>query len=145
MLVSMTEQNSLMILFIAGCLLITWTFLKWKVPNVIGDYKWFRLCSRILGIYSIIIAVISKFFKVEFPIILLIIHFIFLLLLNIGVFIIKVKKAKKGILRNMQLGINLLIILWSFILICLNMNEIASSIVGVSVAIVLLAAPFEEI
>lgn len=140
----MTEQNGLMILM-SGSLLILWTTFKWKVPHVIWDNKWFRLYSRILGGYSIIIAVISNFFKVELYMIFFIVDFILFLLLNIIFFITKIKKAKMGIIRNIQLGICLLFILCSLVIICLDVNEIASSIMGLFGAMMLLSTPFEEI
>lgn len=141
---SMTEQNGLMILM-SGSFLILWTTFKWKVPHVIWDNKWFRLCSRMLGSYSIIIAVISNFFKVELLMIFFIVDFTLFLLLDIGFVITKIKKARKGIIRNIQLGICLLFILCSLVIICLDMNEIASSIMGLCGAMMLLSTPFEEI
>ena len=141
---SMTEQNSLMIL-LSGSLLIVWTTFKWKVSHVIWDNKWFRLYSRMLGSYSIIIAVISNFFKVELPMIFFIVDFLLFLLLNIGFVITKIKKARKGIIRNIQLGICLLLILCLLAITCSDVNEIASSIMGLNGVMMLLTTPFEEI
>lgn len=140
----MTEQDSLMILN-SGMLLILWTTFKWKIPHVIWDNKWYRLYSRMLGSYNIILAVIFYFFKVEIPMIFFIVDFILFLLLNIGFVITKIKKARKGIIRNIQLGICLLIILSTFLIICSDINEIASSIVGLCAVVMLLSAPLEEI
>ena len=140
----MTKQDCLMIL-ISGSLLIVWTTFKWKVPHVIWDNKWFCLYSRMLGSYSIIIAVISNFFKVELPMIFCIVDFVLFLLLNIGFVITKIKKARKGIIRNIQLGISLLLILCALFIICLDLNEIAYGTTGLFGVIMLLMVPFEEI
>ena len=140
----MTEQDSLMIL-ISGFLLILWTTFKWKIPHVIWDNKWYRLYSCTLGSYNIILAVFSYFFKVEMPMIFLIVDFILFLLLNIGFVLTKIKKARKGIIRNIQLGTCLLLILCTLVIICLDVNEIASGIVGLCGVMMLLSTPFEEI
>ncbi len=140
----MTEQNSLMIL-ISGFLLILWTTFKWQIPHVIWDNKWYRLYSRMLGSYNIILAVLSYFFIIEIPIIFFIVDFILFLLLNIGFVITKIKKARKGIIWNIQLGTCSSLILCTLVIICLDVNEIASSIVGLCGVMTLLSTPFEEI
>lgn len=136
----MTEQNSLMIV-ICGFLLILWTTFKWKIPHVIWDNKWYRLYSRMLGSYNIILAVL----KVEDPMIFLIVDFILLLLLNLGFVITKIKKGRKGMLRNILLGVCFLLMICALIIVGLDVNEIASSIVGLCGVMILLTTPFEEI
>ena len=140
---SMTEHNSSMIL-ISGCLLIVMTTFKWKVPHVIWDDKWYRLYARMLGSYTIILAVTSRFFKVELPMILFIVDFILFLLMNIVFVITKIKKARKGGIKKIQIGTCLFFILFA-LFICSDLNEIASSIVLLFAAMMLLSLPFEEI
>ena len=50
------ELNRTMIL-LSGCFLIVWSTFKWKIPHVIWDVKLTRVCSVILGLYNIILAI----------------------------------------------------------------------------------------
>jgi hypothetical protein len=106
---------------------------------------WFRLLSRILGCYSIIIAGISYLFKVELPLIFYVTDFLLFLLLNVRFIITKMNKARKGIILNMQIGICLLLVFVSVAIVCLDVNEVASSIAGLCGVIMVLTTPFEEI
>jgi energy-converting hydrogenase Eha subunit C len=141
---SMTRHDTSMILM-SGCLLIVWTAFKWKIPHVIWDNKWFRLFSRVLGIYSIIISGVSYFFKIELPLLLFIVNFLLILLLSICFILTKINKARKGIIRNLQIGICLLLIFVSVAIVFLDVNEVASGIAGLCGVIMVLTTPFEEI
>ncbi|MDL2302580.1 hypothetical protein LJC58_09550 [Lachnospiraceae bacterium OttesenSCG-928-D06] len=140
----MTEQESIMILF-SGSFLIVWTTFKWKVPNVIWDNKWYRLYARMLGSYTIIIAVLFKFLKVELPMAFYMVNLILFLLLTIGFMMTKIKKARKGIIRNLQLGFCLVLTLFAVSFVCFDVNEVASSIMGLSGVMICLTPPFEEL
>ncbi len=140
----MTKQNILMILN-SGFFLIIFTTFKWKIPHVIWDDKRNRLYSRMLGSYTITLAVLSYFFKAEIPMIFFIGDFICFLLMDICFVIIKIKKARKGMIRNIQLGTCLLLVLCALFIICLDVNEIASGIIGLCGVMMLLCTPFEEI
>ena len=50
------ELNRTMIL-LSGCFLIVWSTFKWKIPHVIWNVKLTRVCSVILGLYNIILAI----------------------------------------------------------------------------------------
>lgn len=133
-----------MILF-SGLWLIIFTTYKWKVPHVIWDDKRYRLCSRILGGYHIILAVLSYFLKVKIPISFFVVAFLLFLLLDICFAITKIKKARKAIILNIQLGICFLLFLCGLLIVCLDVNEVASAISGLCGAMMLLTTPLEEI
>ena len=59
--------NRTMIL-LSGCFLIVWSTFQWKIPHVIWDLKLTRVCSVILGLYNVILAI---FFEKELSIIFL--------------------------------------------------------------------------
>lgn len=98
-----------------------------------------------LGSYTIILVVFSYFFQTEISIIFFLVDFMLFFVLNIGFVITKIKKAKKGIVRNIQLGMGLLLILCAVFIICSDVNEIASGIMGLYGVMMLLTTPFEEI
>ena len=129
----------------SGIFLIIWTTFKWKVLHVIWDDRRNRLYARILGSYTIILAVLSYFFKVGIPMVFFIVDFICFLLMDICFVIIKIKKARKEMIRNVQLGMCLLLLLCPVYIICLDVNEIASGIIGLCGVMMLLCTPFEEI
>lgn len=97
------ELNRTMIL-LSGCFLIVWATFKWKMPHVIWDVKLTRVCSAILGLYNIILAIC---FEKDLSIFLFIVDLILYMLLDIGFLMVKLKKDKKGKVKNFQLGIYL--------------------------------------
>ena len=95
------ELNRTMIL-LSGCFLMVWSTFKWKIPHVIWDVKLTRVCSVILGLYNIILAI---GFEKDLSIFLFIVDLILYMLLDIGFLMVKLKKDKKGKVKNFQLGI----------------------------------------
>ena len=86
------ELNRTMIL-LSGCFLIVWSTFKWKIPHVIWDVKLTRVCSVILGLYNIILAIC---FEKDLSIFLFIVDLILYILLDIVFLMVKLKKDKKG-------------------------------------------------
>ena len=115
------ELNRTMIL-LSGCFLIVWSTFKWKIPHVIWDVKLTRVCSVILGLYNIILY----------------------MLLDIGFLMVKLKKDKKGKLKNFQLGICSIFVILAMIMACFNLNEIYSSIMILSGMMMVISTPFQE-
>ena len=85
------ELNRTMIL-LSGCFLMVWSTFKWKIPHVIWDVKLTRVCSVILGLYNIILAI---GFEKDLSIFLFIVDLILYMLLDIGFLMVKLKKDKK--------------------------------------------------
>lgn len=134
------ELNRIMILF-SGCFLLVWSTYKWKRPYVIWDAKLTRVYSVILGLYNIILAI---YFKKDLSIILFILDLVLYILLDIGFIMIKLKKDKKGIIKNLQLGICSVFVVLALGMVYFNLNEIYSSVMILSGMMMVLSAPFEE-
>lgn len=134
------ELNRIMILF-SGCFLLVWSTYKWKIPHVIWDAKLTRVYSVILGLYNIILAI---YFKKDLSIILFILDLVLYILLDIGFIMIKLKKDKKGIIKNLQLGICSVFVVLALGMVYFNLNEIYSSVMILSGMMMVLSTPFEE-
>ena len=134
------ELNRIMILF-SGCFLLVWSTYKWKRPYVIWDAKLTRVDSVILGLYNIILAI---YFKKDLSIILFILDLVIYILLDIGFIMIKLKKDKKGIIKNLQLGICSVFVVLALGMVYFNLNEIYSSVMILSGMMMVLSTPFEE-
>ena len=134
------ELNRTMIL-LSGCFLIVWSTFKWKIPHVIWDVKLTRVCSVILGLYNIILAI---GFEKDLSIFLFIVDLILYMLLDIGFLMVKLKKDKKGKVKNFQLGICSIFVILAMIMACFNLNEIYSSIMIFSGMMMVISTPFQE-
>lgn len=134
------ELNRTMIL-LSGCFLIVWSTFKWKISHVIWDVKLTRVCSVILGLYNIILAIC---FEKDLSIFLFIVDLIFYMLLDIGFLMVKLKKDKKGKVKNFQLGICSIFVILAMIMACFNLNEIYSSIMILSGMMMVISTPFQE-
>lgn len=134
------ELNRTMIL-LSGCFLIVWSTFKWKIPHVIWDVKLTRVCSIILGLYNIILAIC---FEKDLSIFLFIVDLILYMLLDIGFLMVKLKKDKKGKVKNFQLGICSIFVILAMIMACFNLNEIYSSIMILSGMMMVISTPFQE-
>lgn len=134
------ELNRITILF-SGCFLLVWSTYKWKRPYVIWDAKLTRVYSVILGLYNIIFAI---YFKKDLSIILFILDLVLYILLDIGFIMIKLKKDKKGIIKNLQLGICSVFVVLALGMVYFNLNEIYSSVMILSGMMMVLSTPFEE-
>ena len=134
------ELNRTMIL-LSGCFLIVWSTFKWKIPHVIWDVKLTRVCSVILGLYNIILAIC---FEKDLSIFLFIVDLSLYMLLDIGFLMVKLKKDKKGKVKNFQLGICSIFVILAMIMACFNLNEIYSSIMILSGMMMVISTPFQE-
>ena len=134
------ELNRIMILF-SGCFLLVWSTYKWKRPYVIWDAKLTRVYSVILGLYNIILAI---GFEKDLSIFLFIVDLILYMLLDIGFLMVKLKKDKKGKVKNFQLGICSIFVILAMIMACFNLNEIYSSIMILSGMMMVISTPFQE-
>lgn len=134
------ELNRTMIL-LSGCFLIVWSTFKWKIPHVIWDVKLTRVCSVILGLYNIILAIC---FEKDLSIFLFIVDLILYMLLDIGFLMVKLKKDKKGKEKNFQLGICSIFVILAMIMACFNLNEIYSSIMILSGMMMVISTPFQK-
>ena len=121
--------------------LLVWSTYKWKRPHVIWDAKLTRVYSVILGLYNIILAI---YFKKDLSIILFILDLVLYILLDIGFIMIKLKKDKKGIIKNLQLGICSVFVVLALGMVYFNLNEIYSSVMILSGMMMVLSTPFEE-
>lgn len=134
------ELNRTMIL-LSGCFLMVWSTFKCKIPHVIWDVKLTRVCSVILGLYNIILAI---GFEKDLSIFLFIVDLILYMLLDIGFLMVKLKKDKKGKVKNFQLGICSIFVILAMIMACFNLNEIYSSIMILSGMMMVISTPFQE-
>lgn len=134
------ELNRTMIL-LSGCFLMVWSTFKWKIPHVIWDVKLTRVCSVILGLYNIILAI---GFEKDLSIFLFIVDLILYMLLDIGFLMVKLKKDKKGKVKNFQLGICSIFVILAMIMACFNLNEIYSSIMILSGMMMVISTPFQK-
>ena len=134
------ELNRTMIL-LSGCFLIVWSTFKWKIPHVIWDVKLTRVCSVILGLYNIILAIC---FEKDLSIFLFIVDLILYMLLDIGFLMVKLKKDKKGKVKNFQLGICSIFVILAMIMACFNLNEIYFSIMILSGMMMVISTPFQK-
>ena len=134
------ELNRTMIL-LSGCFLMVWSTFKWKIPHVMWDVKLTRVCSVILGLYNIILAI---GFEKDLSIFLFIVDLILYMLLDIGFLMVKLKKDKKGKVKNFQLGICSIFVILAMIMACFNLNEIYSSIMILSGMMMVISTPFQE-
>ena len=134
------ELNRTLIL-LSGCFLIVWSTFKWKIPHVIWDVKLTRVCSVILGLYNIILAI---GFEKDLSIFLFIVDLILYMLLDIGFLMVKLKKDKKGKVKNFQLGICSIFVILAMIMACFNLNEIYSSIMILSGMMMVISTPFQK-
>lgn len=134
------ELNRTMIL-LSGCFLIVWSTFKWKISHVIWDVKLTRVCSVILGLYNIFLAIC---FEKDLSIFIFIVDLILYMLLDIGFLMVKLKKDKKGKVKNFQLGICSIFVILAMIMACFNLNEIYSSIMILSGMMMVISTPFQE-
>ena len=128
-------------ILLSGCFLMVWSTFKWKIPHVIWDVKLTRVCSVILGLYNIILAI---GFEKDLSIFLFIVDLILYMLLDIGFLMVKLKKDKKGKVKNFQLGICSIFVILAMIMACFNLNEIYSSIMILSGMMMVISTPFQE-
>lgn len=135
------ELNRIMILF-SGCFLIVWSTFRWKIPHKIWDAKLTRVCSIVLGLYNLILAI---WFEKDLSTSLFILDLILYMLLDIGFLIVKLKKDKKGKIKNLQLGLCSAFVILALIMAFSNLNEIYSSIMILSGMMMVISTPFEEI
>ena len=63
---------------------------------------------------------------------------------DIGFIMIKLKKDKKGIIKNLQLGICSVFVVLALGMVYFNLNEIYSSVMILSGMMMVLSTPFEE-
>jgi hypothetical protein len=110
-------------------------------PHVIWDVKLTRVCSVILGLYNIILAIC---FEKDLSIFLFIVDLILYMLLDIGFLMVKLKKDKKGKVKNFQLGICSIFVILAMIMACFNLNEIYSSIMILSGMMMVISTPFQK-
>lgn len=108
---------------------------------MIWDVKLTRVCSVILGLYNIILAI---GFEKDLSIFLFIVDLILYMLLDIGFLMVKLKKDKKGKVKNFQLGICSIFVILAMIMACFNLNEIYSSIMILSGMMMVISTPFQE-
>ena len=111
----------------------TWNrgvFLLCKITNLL-----------IYRLYNIILAI---YFKKDLSIILFILDLVLYILLDIGFIMIKLKKDKKGIIKNLQLGICSVFVVLALGMVYFNLNEIYSSVMILSGMMMVLSTPFEE-
>lgn len=134
------ELNRIMILF-SGCFLIVWSTFKWKITHVIWDAKLTRVCSLILGLYNIILAIC---FEKDLSIILFIVDLILYMLLDIVFLMVRLKNDKKGKVKNFQLGSCSFFVILAMIITCFNLDEIYSSIMILSGNMMVISTPFQE-
>ena len=134
------ELNRTMIL-LSGCFFIFFFIFKWQIPHVIWDVKLTRVCSVILGLYNIILAIC---FEKDLSIFLFIVDLILYMLLDIGFLMVKLKKDKKGKVKNFQLGICSIFVILAMIMACFNLNEIYSSIMILSGMMMVISTPFQK-
>lgn len=66
------------------------------------------------------------------------------MLLDIGFLMVKLKKDKKGKVKNFQLGICSIFVILAMIMACFNLNEIYSSIMILSGMMMVISTPFQE-
>lgn len=132
--------NRVMILF-SGCFLIVWSTFKWKIPNVIWNVKLTKVCSVALGLYNIILAIC---FEKDLNIALFIVDFILYMLLDLGFLTVKLKKDKKGKIKNLQLGICSIFVILAMIMVCFNLNEIYASIMILAGVMMGISVPFQK-
>ena len=121
--------------------LLVWSTDKFSIPQWIWDAKLTRVYSVILGLYNIILAI---YFKKDLSIILFILDLVLYILLDIGFIMIKLKKDKKGIIKNLQLGICSVFVVLALGMVYFNLNEIYSSVMILSGMMMVLSTPFEE-
>ena len=127
--------NRVMILF-SGCFLIVWSTFKWKIPNVIWNAKLTKVWSVALGLYNIILAIC---FEKDLNIALFIVDFILYMLLDLGFLTVKLKKDKKGKIKNLQLGICSI-----FVILAMILNEIYASIMILAGVMMGISVPFQK-
>lgn len=132
--------NRVMILF-SGCFLIVWSTFKWKIPNVIWNAKLTKVCSVALGLYNIILAIC---FEKDLNIALFIVDFILYMLLDLGFLTVKLKKDKKGKIKNLQLRICSIFVILAMIMVCFNLNEIYVSIMILAGVMMGISVPFQK-
>ena len=133
-------MNRNMIL-ISGIFLIVFSLFKSKVPHVIWDSKLIKACWVILGLYNIVLAI---FFKQDLSMVLFVVDFILYALLDMGLFIIVLIKGKKGMIKNVQLGISILCFLSAVFITCYDINEIYSSILILYILVIIISTPLQE-
>ncbi len=94
-----------------------------------------------MGLYNIILAIC---FEKDLSIFLFIVDLILYMLLDIGFLMVKLKKDKKGKVKNFQLGICSIFVILAMIMACFNLNEIYSSIMILSGMMMVISTPFQE-
>ena len=108
---------------------------------MIWNAKLTQVYEVILGLYNIILSI---YFKKDLSIILFILDLVLYILLDIGFIMIKLKKDKKGIIKNLQLGICSVFVVLALGMVYFNLNEIYSSVMILSGMMMVLSTPFEE-
>lgn len=66
------------------------------------------------------------------------------MLLDIGFLLVKLKKDKKGKVKNLQLGICSIFVILAMIMLCFNLNEIYAGIMILSGMMMVISTPFQE-
>ena len=94
-----------------------------------------------LGLYNIILAIC---YEKDLNIALFIVDFILYILLDVGFLIVKLKKDKKGKIKNLQLGICSIFVILAMIMVCFNLNEIYASIMILAGVMMGISVPFQK-
>ena len=64
--------------------------------------------------------------------------------LDVGFLTVKLKKDKKGKIKNLQLGICSIFVILAMIMVCFNLNEIYASIMILAGAMMGISVPFQK-
>ena len=124
-----------------GCCWITWATTKWKLSNFILENKIIKVCFWILGIYNIFLAFFGKGPKGQ---VLLIIDFALAFILDIYLFVDRLKKGKRGIMKIYQLGLGFSFIIAALWMFYINLNKIYVGITTLTGAMMMITVPFQE-
>ena len=72
------------------------------------------------------------------------VDFILYMLLDLGFLTVKLKKDKKGKIKNLQLGICSIFVILAMIMVCFNLNEIYASIMILAGVMMGISVPFQK-
>lgn len=128
-------------LVIAAIWMIILPRMKW---NILKDNTWICIYSYTLGIYTLAITIMSYVSELKINSIPFSVCFVLLLILN-NIFLVFKAKTESSNLTKFMICVALLCMILAIIILYLDRNEIASSIIILTATMIILSTPYHVI
>ena len=127
-------------LIFAGVWLMILPRMKW---NVLKDEKWISVCSYMVGLYTLIIGMLSWVLALKIYPIFFVIALSLVAVLNIIFIVFKLKADKYAISKMISVG-GVIFVCILLLIAMIDIEEVASSIMGLTAVLIVLSISTRE-